>query len=89
MEITLAIPDSVLQAAVEVVLREKFSVPVTLNDPLFNTRQAAAYMGVTPEHIRNLIAEGKLKSEDAGTNDYRLRLSELDAYLKRHQRKNR
>ena len=89
MEITIAIPESVLQAAVEVVLREKLSVPVNLNDPLFNTKVAAAYMGVTAEHVRKLIGEGKLEAEDAGTNDYRLRLSQLDAYLKRHQRKNR
>jgi excisionase family DNA binding protein len=54
-----------------------------LDDPLFNTEEAAAYLGVTKRWIRDRIAEGSIPRTKLKRLN-RFRKSHLDKWIEEH-----
>lgn len=44
--------------------------------------EAAAYLGVSPRTVRQMIADGRLRAYRSGTRLVRLRVEEIDAAMK-------
>lgn len=61
-------------------------IPAQL-DPLYDTREAAAYMGVSDKTIYRLKKKGSLKFEAADGKSFRFRKSTLDTHLERVEAK--
>lgn len=55
-------------------------------DPIYNSEEAAQYLGVHPESIRRARRALRLTAVKVNERDYGYRKSELDRYVKRHMR---
>lgn len=54
------------------------------NDKFVSVTMAAEYLGVTGTTIRNMLHDGRLQGWTLGPRVLRIRLSDLDAALKRY-----
>jgi excisionase family DNA binding protein len=54
-------------------------------DPLYTVAQAAAWLNISPNSVRNLVTDGELRAHRIRRN-VRVPLSELHAYLERSTR---
>ena len=55
-------------------------------DEVLNTRQAADYLGLTPEVLRRARREGRIQAVRLNDKDWGFRRSVLDAYPRRYHR---
>lgn len=53
-------------------------------DRLFNTKEAAKYIGYSESSLRRYIKEGRLSCIKIGENSMRFKASELDSFLEKH-----
>lgn len=78
--------------AVDEYLAGAFTTPVVENAKGFRTvAEVARQLGCSPETIRRLVASGELPATRFAGRTSRLRIDNdaVDAYLRRHQAKNR
>lgn len=60
-------------------MAEKTSRPKT--DALMSLKEAAEYLGVSPNSVRNYIARGRLKSLRVGPKLIKFRKADLDRFI--------
>jgi len=65
---------------------ETYAVNCNAMSKLYTTETAADFLGVTPGRVRQLITEGRLKSEKFG-RDHLIREPELQTYAAAGKRK--
>jgi excisionase family DNA binding protein len=56
--------------------------PESLGDRFVSVNQAAHYLGITSQSVRNMLADGRLKAWTLGPRVLRIRLSDIEAALK-------
>ncbi len=68
------------------------SKAIFAGEKLLTPRQAADYLAVTPEQVRNLIRRGRLSATNVGTGTkrplYRIRQQALEDFLNRRWQSN-
>lgn len=69
-----------VSAGIEQAEAERATAP---DDPAFSIKETAAGLGISSASVRNLIKSGRLKAEHHGGTLWRVRRSEIQAYLRR------
>lgn len=91
MQVVLLVPEADWLALVAEVEQLKQTVaqlapPPKLPDRLLNVREAAHYLRLTPEGVRNARRRGRLRGVHLNEKEWGFRQSELDRYLTRYNR---
>lgn len=72
----------------EEINRLRALLPATAPESqLLTASEAAAYLRITPEGLRRARREGRVKGVKANEKEYAYYLSDLDAYLRRYNKK--
>lgn len=61
--------------------------PARLSDRILNVREAAHYLRLKPEGVRNVRRKGRLTGLHLNEKEWGFRQSELDRYLTRYNRR--
>ncbi|GAA3923285.1 helix-turn-helix domain-containing protein [Hymenobacter algoricola] len=66
---------------------EKLSTPAAPPDRILTVREAALYLRLKPEGVRNARRQGRLQGLHINEKEWGFRLSELTRYLTRYNRR--
>lgn len=91
MQVVLLVPEAEWRALVAEVEQLKQTVtrlapPAKLPDRILNVREAAHYLRLQPEGVRNARRKGRLSGLHLNEKEWGFRQAELDRYLTRYNR---
>lgn len=93
MQVVLLVPEAEWRVLVAEVEQLKQTVarlappPASLPDRILNVREAAHYLRLQPEGVRNARRKGRLTGLHLNEKEWGFRQSELDRYLTRYNRR--